>query len=132
MTMMTCCICDGPIQPAGDWTTGNDAWPVAAGRCCNHCDLSVVVPARLAAARRPRGNFYVVYHDPSDTWQLCMRSGMPCMSRQCLDTVLEVCLRTERAKPSKGFAWPLDVMHVTNDDVPGVWSGVLEADGSWK
>jgi len=57
--------------------------------------------------------FYVVHHEPSDSWQLCLRSGMPCMARRPLTTVIEVCGRTERARPSKGFAWPLNVMHVT-------------------
>ena len=35
------------IPVVGDWDKGNDAWPVADGRCCNHCDYSVVVPARM-------------------------------------------------------------------------------------
>jgi hypothetical protein len=75
--------------------------------------------------------FYVVHHEPSDSWQLCLRSGMPCMARRPLATVIEVCGRTERARPSKGFAWPLNVMHVTDDDLPGEWRGLLFADGMW-
>jgi hypothetical protein len=54
---MDCCICSKPIAPVGDWTQGNDAWPVADGRCCNQCDMTVVVQARLmewAAERSKR------------------------------------------------------------------------------
>lgn len=50
---MECCICRQEIPPVGDWTQGNDAWPVADGRCCNQCDMAVVVPARLRGMRRP-------------------------------------------------------------------------------
>lgn len=49
---MECCICRQEIPPVGDWTQGNDAWPVADGRCCNQCDMAVVVPARLREMRR--------------------------------------------------------------------------------
>lgn len=133
--MTKCCICDGEIEAVGDWTSGNDAWPVAEGRCCNRCDMEVVVKARLDGVRdRQRAaasTFYVVYHEPSDMWQLCLRSGMPCMARRPLATVLENCHRTASARPSKGFAWPLPVMHVRNDDVAGVWEGWLSADGQW-
>lgn len=48
---MKCCLCNEEIAPVGDWTMGNDAWPVADGRCCNDCDMAVVVPARLAEMR---------------------------------------------------------------------------------
>ena len=45
---MKCSICDGPIKvlPTG-WSTGNDAWPVNDGRCCNECNSKVVIPMRL-------------------------------------------------------------------------------------
>ena len=46
--MMDCCICKKTIPVVGDWHTGNDAWPVADGRCCNDCDMAIVLPARLA------------------------------------------------------------------------------------
>lgn len=45
---MKCCICGLEIPPVGEWIHGNDAWPAADGRCCNECDMAVVVPARLA------------------------------------------------------------------------------------
>jgi hypothetical protein len=56
---MDCCICSKPIAPVGDWTQGNDAWPVADGRCCNQCDMTVVVQARLMewAAGAALGDF---------------------------------------------------------------------------
>lgn len=47
--MIECCICKDPIPLVGDWDKGNDAWPVADGRCCNDCDMAIVTPARLGA-----------------------------------------------------------------------------------
>lgn len=39
----TCCICNQPIT---GW--GNNPWPVAKdGECCEHCNYTVVIPARL-------------------------------------------------------------------------------------
>ena len=29
------------------WTQGNNAQPVADGRCCDRCDMGVVIPKRL-------------------------------------------------------------------------------------
>ena len=45
---MKCSICfnDLEVQPSG-WIQGNNAQPVYSGRCCNVCDSSVVIPARL-------------------------------------------------------------------------------------
>ena len=48
---MDCSICGLPIPAVGDWTQGNDAHPVNDGRCCNECDILVVVPARLREMR---------------------------------------------------------------------------------
>jgi hypothetical protein len=44
---MKCSICDKEIPAVGSWTSGNNAQPVNDGRCCNECNMSVVVPARL-------------------------------------------------------------------------------------
>lgn len=44
---MKCCICNNEIPAAGDWTAGNSAEPLSDGRCCNACDMAVVVPARM-------------------------------------------------------------------------------------
>jgi hypothetical protein len=48
---MDCSICGNPIPAVGDWTSGNSAEPVNDGRCCDHCDMTVVVPARLKEMR---------------------------------------------------------------------------------
>jgi len=45
---MKCDICKGEISPVGDWLEGHNAEPVVDnGRCCDHCNVSVVIPARL-------------------------------------------------------------------------------------
>ena len=53
---MKCSICKKtiPKNPISGWDKGNNAWPVNDGRCCDDCDASVVIPARLRAilARR--------------------------------------------------------------------------------
>ena len=52
--ILECVICNGQIehQRSTDgkvyWTEGNNADPVADGRCCNSCNTSEVIPARLA------------------------------------------------------------------------------------
>lgn len=43
-----CCICGLDIQPVGDWLEGHSAEPAAAGRCCDECNATVVIPVRLA------------------------------------------------------------------------------------
>ena len=45
--LIPCCICAKDIEPVGDWLEGSSAEPVADGRCCNQCDMEVVVPARI-------------------------------------------------------------------------------------
>jgi hypothetical protein len=44
---MLCSICFNDIPAVGDWTSGNNAEPINAGRCCKNCDDTVVFPARL-------------------------------------------------------------------------------------
>lgn len=44
---MKCCICRREIPAKGDWTGGNNAEPVANGRCCDECNDNFVIPARL-------------------------------------------------------------------------------------
>ena len=46
---MKCSICKKEIvkEPNG-WDSGNNAWPINDGRCCNDCNLTKVIPARLA------------------------------------------------------------------------------------
>jgi len=51
--MLKCVICKGSIEPDKTpdgqiyWEGGNNAEPVADGRCCNKCDNTVVLPARF-------------------------------------------------------------------------------------
>ena len=51
---MICVICKNEIdkQYTEDgvmyWDQGNNAEPIANGRCCNKCDRDIVVPHRLA------------------------------------------------------------------------------------
>lgn len=49
---MLCSICFNEIPAVGTWTEGNNAEPVNMGRCCNDCDNSVVIPARLNSMMR--------------------------------------------------------------------------------
>jgi len=45
---MLCSICqkDIPVKEGG-WSQGNNAEPVNSGRCCDDCNMAVVVPARM-------------------------------------------------------------------------------------
>lgn len=38
-----CCICGKKFTGYG-----NNAAPVKDGRCCDHCNIAVVIPARIA------------------------------------------------------------------------------------
>lgn len=44
-----CSICGRkiPICPITGWRHGNNAEPVNNGRCCDHCNASVVIPRRI-------------------------------------------------------------------------------------
>ena len=44
---MKCCICKGEIEKKGTWNQGNNAEPVRKGRCCDSCDVMVVIPMRM-------------------------------------------------------------------------------------
>jgi hypothetical protein len=48
---MKCNICgeDIEVEDSG-WSRGNNARPVNKGRCCNKCNLEVVVPVRIKRA----------------------------------------------------------------------------------
>ena len=47
---MNCSICNKEIPvKAGGWDSGNNAQPVNDGRCCDQCNMDVVIPARLHA-----------------------------------------------------------------------------------
>jgi len=42
-----CSICQLPFTEFG-----NNAWPINKGRCCDECNATVVIPARLNQMRR--------------------------------------------------------------------------------
>ena len=49
---MKCSICGDTIEVTWfGWAEGNNAEPVNDGRCCDTCDFSVVIPARMEAIR---------------------------------------------------------------------------------
>jgi hypothetical protein len=43
---MKCCICKKEIIAKGTWQEDNNAMPVKKGRCCNECNMNIVLPAR--------------------------------------------------------------------------------------
>ena len=51
-----CSICAGPLTIGHDleigWRHGRNAQPINNGRCCETCDNTVVIPARIARVRR--------------------------------------------------------------------------------
>jgi hypothetical protein len=48
---MKCSICDKEIPvKEGGWDSGNNAQPVNDGRCCDKCNMDVVIPERLQQA----------------------------------------------------------------------------------
>jgi hypothetical protein len=49
---MKCSICGRAIVAnVIGWDKGNNAQPINDGRCCDDCNMSVVIPARLQEAR---------------------------------------------------------------------------------
>ena len=50
---MKCCICKKEIEKQYTkegvmfWDQGNNAQPIDDGRCCNECNATIVIPARL-------------------------------------------------------------------------------------
>lgn len=44
---LKCCLCGQDIVPRNGWSQGNNAEPVASGRCCDECNAGIVIPARL-------------------------------------------------------------------------------------
>jgi len=49
---MDCSICNKPIEvTTWGWAEGNNAEPINDGRCCDTCDMTVVLPARMEALR---------------------------------------------------------------------------------
>mgnify|MGYP003153774454 FL=1 len=53
--MQKCSICHGDINAHYQggvlvWSHGHNAHPINDGRCCDGCNLTVVIPARLSRA----------------------------------------------------------------------------------
>jgi hypothetical protein len=43
-----CCICKNEIPAVRGWKHGHNADPVNQGRCCDVCNTTKVIPARIA------------------------------------------------------------------------------------
>jgi hypothetical protein len=47
---MDCSICGDAIKVTSyGWASGNNAEPINEGRCCDACNITVVLPVRLEA-----------------------------------------------------------------------------------
>jgi hypothetical protein len=44
---MKCSICQKNIEAKNGWGGGHNAEPVNSGRCCDVCNATVVIPARI-------------------------------------------------------------------------------------
>jgi len=57
---LDCSICGDKIlpNPISGWAFGNNAEPINSGRCCEVCDVTVVIPKRIAIMcnRRKHGD----------------------------------------------------------------------------
>ena len=54
---MYCSICQKDIASRArdiKWLKGNNAQPVNNGRCCDVCDKTIVIPARLVMIKREK------------------------------------------------------------------------------
>lgn len=52
---MKCCICNKIINGYG-----NNPWPVKDdGECCDNCNMTKVIPARLSPYERTKAQVYV-------------------------------------------------------------------------
>jgi hypothetical protein len=58
MTKQLCSICFGPLaigrELANGWLQGNNAQPINNGRCCERCNATIVLPARIQGIRNER------------------------------------------------------------------------------
>jgi hypothetical protein len=46
--IIACSLCGKDIKPQGEWYQGHNAEPIKEGRCCDDCNLDIVLPARLS------------------------------------------------------------------------------------
>ena len=51
--MTKCILCCENIKPCWvtGWEDGNNAEPIAEGRCCNDCNTTYVIPVRLGGCK---------------------------------------------------------------------------------
>ena len=51
--MTVCVICEKEIEETEyGWDKGNNASPLAEGRCCDWCNINKVLPYRLSLIRK--------------------------------------------------------------------------------
>lgn len=53
---MKCSICKAEIKPVGDWKYGKNAEPIKHGRCCEMCNIAVVIPTRIRQLQESKNN----------------------------------------------------------------------------
>jgi hypothetical protein len=73
---MKCVICDNKIDKKmheGEqfWFGGNNAQPVADGRCCDLCDCMLVIPARMGNPSNKDGVLFgmLLYRQRMDNYK---------------------------------------------------------------
>jgi hypothetical protein len=44
---MNCSICRKQIETKNGWSAGHNAEPINDGRCCDVCNATIVIPARI-------------------------------------------------------------------------------------
>lgn len=49
---MKCVICGNEIERRCGWDKGNNAEPVTKGRCCDACNQTKVIPARIREMKK--------------------------------------------------------------------------------
>jgi len=49
--IIRCVLCNHFIRPNLGWTLGNNAQPLAEGRCCNECNKLVILERLLLSDR---------------------------------------------------------------------------------
>ena len=52
--MVKCAICGDTIQKDANGFSGHNPEPVAKGRCCDECNLKVVLPLRIMLTKKER------------------------------------------------------------------------------
>ena len=53
---MICSICNKEIEKKDHWESGNNAEPINNGRCCDECNMNIVVPKRIQESRFLNGD----------------------------------------------------------------------------